>query len=88
MAKTVDQILNKVETTLVQIKWKVDNLNCDNLEIQSKIVNPCTYGKSPKSSSCDINKNGSDNNTKISLRTKKVPVTRSKDFFYGKPSQE
>jgi hypothetical protein len=87
LAKTIDQILNKVKTTPVQIKWKEDNLNYDNLEIQSKIVNPCTYEKSPKSSNCDVNKNKSDNKMKISLRTKKVPVTRSKDF-YGKPCQE
>jgi hypothetical protein len=71
-----------VETTPIEIKWKDDNLNDNNLEIQNKIVNPCTYGKFHKSSNCDISKNGSDNNMKISLRTKKVPVTRSKDFLW------
>jgi hypothetical protein len=35
-----------------------------------------------KSSKCDVDKNDSDNKTKVSRRPRKAPVERSKDFLW------
>jgi hypothetical protein len=41
----------------------------------------CTNEDSLKSSKCDAGKTKIDNKTKVSIRPRKVPVTRSFDFF-------
>jgi hypothetical protein len=85
LAKIIEQLLNKVNTAPIHIIWKDDNLDDVNLGIHSKIAKPmglCINEDSPKSSNCDIDKTKSDNKTKVSVRLRKVPVTRSKDFLW------
>jgi hypothetical protein len=85
LAKSIEQLLNKVKAAPIQIQWKDDNLEDLNLDIHSKIVNPmglCTNEEPPKSSKCDVGKTKSDNKTKASIRPRKVPVTRSNDFLW------
>ena len=85
LAKIIEQLLNKVNTAPIHIIWKDDNLDDVNLDIHSKTAKPmglCINEDSPKSSNCDIDKTKSDNKTKVSVRLRKVPVTRSKDFLW------
>ena len=85
LANIIPQLLNKVNTAPIHIIWKDDNLDDVNLDIRSKIAKPmglCTNEDSPKSSNCDVDRTKGDNKTKVSVRPRKMPVTRSKDFLW------
>jgi hypothetical protein len=64
--------------------WRDDNLNDGNQETQSKHVNPvglCISKNYTKSINNDVDFCKNENRIKLSVRPKKVLVTRSKNFF-------
>jgi hypothetical protein len=85
LSKTIELLLNQARTTPIQMRWRDDNLNDGNLGTQSKDVNPVGLGISKnctKTSNNDVDISKKENSTKLSVRPKKVPVTRSKDFLW------
>jgi hypothetical protein len=84
LAKTIEQLLNKVKTAPTRIQWKDDKIDNFNLDIQSKEVNPegpCNKEELLEFTKCEVNKTKSDYKIKVSMRHRKVPLTRSNDFF-------
>jgi hypothetical protein len=80
LAKSIEQLLNKMKTAPLQIQWKDDNL-----DIHSKTVNPmglCSNEDSLDSSKSDVGKTKSNNKTNASMRPRKVPVMRSNDSLW------
>jgi hypothetical protein len=84
LAKKIDQVLTKSETNPIQMQWKEGNLHEENSSAQKEIeelmsLNNCK--ESVKLNKCQ----GEiiEANSKKSLRTRKIPVTKSNDF-YGK----
>jgi hypothetical protein len=84
LIKTIKLLQNKARTTPIQMLWRDDNLNDGNQETQSKDVNPvglCISKNCTKSINNYVDFSKHEDRIKLSVRPKKVPVTRSKDFF-------
>jgi hypothetical protein len=77
LARIIDQFLNKITPAPIRIQRKYDSLDDSNMDThKNRDILTSSEGY--------VDVNSKESKRKVAMRPRKVPVTRSKDFFYGK----
>jgi hypothetical protein len=77
------QHFNKVETEITHLEWKDENMQEKNLVAQNEIGKLVVTNTQENPAKCNkVQCKNVANNNKKSLRTRKMPSTKSKDFLW------